>query len=165
VLPSTTWSKEANSLFLYKLNQQGQYLATATSYPSSDNRSLSHAKGWLYVAQLFPEFVGATTWQTNARTLLFNALDGQFYNDGSHVEQSPGYASRVAGGPDDEADGRDQRVLPVPFAGREAPRNRRHVPDQLGHDVPASRSHPGRDDLACRQAARARRVAVRNDDG
>jgi len=95
VLASSAWSKEANSLFLYKLNQQGQFLASSTPYPTSDNRSLSEAKAWLYIAQVFPEFVGSATWETNARALLFGAMDGQFYDDGSHVEQSPGYASGV----------------------------------------------------------------------
>lgn len=95
VLSNTSWSKEANSLFLYKINQQVQYLASATTYGVADNRTLSHAKGWLYVPQLFPEFVGASSWETSARTLLFDAMDGQLYDDGSHVEQSPGYASGV----------------------------------------------------------------------
>lgn len=93
VLGASQWTKEANTLFLYKLQQHAEYLAGATTYGFADNRSLSHAKGWHYIAQAFPEFVGASTWQTNARTLLFNCLDGQFYNDGSHKEQSPGYAS------------------------------------------------------------------------
>ncbi len=93
VLGASQWTKEANTLFLYKTQQQASYLASATTYGVSDNRSLSHAKGWLFVAEAFPEFVGASTWQTNARSLLFNCLDGQFYDDGSHREQSPGYAS------------------------------------------------------------------------
>src|SRR5262249_37328252 len=37
VLGSTQWSKEANTLFLYKLEQQGEYLAGATTYGFADN--------------------------------------------------------------------------------------------------------------------------------
>ena len=79
VLNSAAWTKEANTLFLYKMEQQGEYLASATTYGFADNRSMSHAKGWLFIADAFPEFSSSSTWQTNARALLFNCLDGQFY--------------------------------------------------------------------------------------
>src|SRR5205814_6617362 len=50
---------------------------------------------WLYVAELFPEFTAAANWQTRARQLLFDAMDGQLYDDGSHREQSPGYTQSI----------------------------------------------------------------------
>ncbi|MGH7175913.1 MAG: heparinase II/III family protein, partial [Tepidisphaeraceae bacterium] len=95
LLGSGAWSKEANSLFLYKLFQQADFLSTATSYGNTDNRTISHAKGWFFIAGLFPEFTSAAAWETASRQLLFDATDGQFYNDGSHREQSPGYTQGI----------------------------------------------------------------------
>jgi hypothetical protein len=37
-------------------------------------------------------FTASSTWQSTARTLLFNCIDTQFYNDGTQDEESPGYA-------------------------------------------------------------------------
>jgi hypothetical protein len=98
VLGATQWTKEANTLFLYKLEQQGEYMASAGNYGFADNRSLYLSQGWLSVADAFPEFKNSATWQTGARSLLFNSIDGQFFNDGSQDEQSPGYAGDLLGG-------------------------------------------------------------------
>ncbi|MBC8107977.1 MAG: alginate lyase family protein, partial [Anaerolineae bacterium] len=87
---SAAWTKEANTLFLYKMQQQVAYMSTATSYGAADNRTLFHASGWLTATTLFPEFTVSDS--TKARTLAFACLDGQYYDDGSHHEQSPGYA-------------------------------------------------------------------------
>ncbi|CAN5508454.1 hypothetical protein BH09PLA1_BH09PLA1_32770 [soil metagenome] len=90
LLGSAAWTKEANTLFLYKMQQQIAYMSTATTYGVTDNRSLFHASGWLTASDLFPEF--AVSNSSKARDLAFACLDGQYYNDGSHHEQSPGYA-------------------------------------------------------------------------
>ena len=90
LLGSAAWTKEANTLFMYKMQQQVAYMSTATSYGAADNRTLFHAAGWLTSAELFPEFTVSNA--TNAHNLAFACLDGQYYDDGSHHEQSPGYA-------------------------------------------------------------------------
>jgi hypothetical protein len=95
VLASGAWSKEANSLFLYKLQQQGTYMATATPYPVEDNRSINLAKALTMVGTAFLELGTIGNWRTVGQTRLEKGIDGQFYNDGSHREQSPGYASGI----------------------------------------------------------------------
>src|SRR4051812_1322187 len=80
LLGSAAWTKEANSLFLFKTQQQLVYMSTATTYPTSDNRSLFHATAWLEASDLFPEFAAADA--SDARALAFSCLDGQYYNDG-----------------------------------------------------------------------------------
>ncbi len=95
VLPSGAWSKEANSLLLYKMQQQGVYLAGATGYSSADNRSISHGKGLSVLSLAFPEFDAGSAWLTSSRLMLENATASQFYDDGSHREQSPGYAQGI----------------------------------------------------------------------
>ena len=77
------------------MQQQGNYLATAAPYPTTDNRSISQAKGILIEALALPELTSGTTWRTTGENLLGAAIDGQLYDDGSHREQSPGYASSV----------------------------------------------------------------------
>ncbi len=90
LLGGSAWTKEANTLFMFKIQQQLGYLSTATTYGVADNRSLFHATGWLSAADLFPEMTNGHA--TAARQLAWDCLDGQYYNDGSHHEQSPGYA-------------------------------------------------------------------------
>lgn len=91
LLGSAAWTKEANTLLLYKMQQQLAFMSTSTSYGAADNRQLFHATGWLYSADTFPEITTANA--TAARRLAWDCLDGQYYNDGSHHEQSPGYAN------------------------------------------------------------------------
>ncbi|MGB7158747.1 MAG: alginate lyase family protein [Tepidisphaeraceae bacterium] len=95
VLSSSSWTKEANTLFVSRMWEHGDFLARAGEYEYTSNRSLFHAKSQLLIAQVFPEFLGAGTWETAARTRMFNAMDAQLYNDGSHLEQSPGYTANV----------------------------------------------------------------------
>ena len=89
------WTADANTLFLYKLYQHGDFLRKVTPYDLASNRALFHAKGLLTIAQLMPKFTGAADWETYSRGLLFNAMDAQLYNDGGHVEASPGYTANV----------------------------------------------------------------------
>lgn len=87
-----------SSLMLYKLVQMGDFLQTnaAAATDFASNRTLTLAKSLLVLGQMFPEIDTAPTWETTARTLLFNCLRGQLYADGSHVEQSPGYTANAA---------------------------------------------------------------------
>ncbi len=95
VLGSRGWSAEANTLFLYKLWQNGDFLRRVTPYALNTNRSLFEAQGLLQTAQLMPEFVGSADWVSYGRNLLFGAMDAQINPDGGHVESSPGYAGNV----------------------------------------------------------------------
>lgn len=97
MLGQSDWTAAANSLWVYKLIQQGDYLysqaTTTTDYDS--NRTISLAKSLLALAQMFPELDTAANWETTGRNLLFTAWDHQLFNDGSHVEQSPTYTAGV----------------------------------------------------------------------
>ncbi|HMB95350.1 MAG TPA: alginate lyase family protein, partial [Tepidisphaeraceae bacterium] len=97
VLGSTPWTGAANTLFLFKMDQQSQYMASAQNYGFTDNRSLQVAQGLLFASDALPEFNNAASWQNTSRTLLFNCINGQFFNDGSQDEQSPGYAGDLLG--------------------------------------------------------------------
>ena len=95
VLGSAGWTSDANTLFIWKLYQHGDFLRKVTPYALSSNRSLFEATGLLEIAQLMPEFDNASDWETYGRNLLFGAMDGQLNADGGHAESSPGYAGQV----------------------------------------------------------------------
>ncbi|HYO10990.1 MAG TPA: alginate lyase family protein [Tepidisphaeraceae bacterium] len=95
VLGSAGWTGTANTLFLYKLQQHGDFLRRVTPYALDSNRSLFEASGLLQIAHLVPEFSDSADWKTYARNLLFGAMDKQINADGGHAESSPGYAGSV----------------------------------------------------------------------
>jgi hypothetical protein len=95
MLQTPKWTKEANTLAMVKLLQHGEFLHAATPQRIASNQALVHGQGLMYLAHLFPEFIRASTWSRYGRDLLFRSMDAQFYEDGSHVEQSPNYASVV----------------------------------------------------------------------
>lgn len=93
MLGNAQFSDAAVSLLSYKLLQHGDFLnanATTTTDLAS-NRTISLAKGLHYLGTLFPEINTAASWRNTARNLLFSSMDAQFFPDGGHVEQSPGY--------------------------------------------------------------------------
>ena len=98
MLDDPGFSGSENSLFAYKLIQQGDFLysnaLSTTDFGS--NRTISLAKSLLYLGELFPEIDKAGKWESTARSLLFKCMDTQLYADGSDIEQSPGYTSNVA---------------------------------------------------------------------
>jgi hypothetical protein len=91
-----------NSLFLYKFMQTADFLYTTALSDSSNadslssNKTITVGKGLLYIGGMFPEFDKAGKWQSSARNLLFSCMDAQIYDDGSHIEQSPGYAFNIS---------------------------------------------------------------------
>ncbi|MEM8875114.1 MAG: heparinase II/III family protein [Planctomycetota bacterium] len=94
------WEGDANTLMLVKLNEAGEFLLTNAqaaldSGEVDSNRDLTLAKTLQHLGQAFPEFAGASDWKDVGRQLLFASMDAQLYDDGSHVEQSPGYAAGV----------------------------------------------------------------------
>ena len=98
LLDNAGFSSAENSLFDYKMVQQADFLyqnaLTTTDYGS--NRTLTLAKTLLALGELFPEFDNAASWESTARNLLFKCMDFQLYQDGSHHEQSAGYAANAA---------------------------------------------------------------------
>jgi hypothetical protein len=97
MLSSPRWTKEANTLFLAKVLEHGRYLYEVEPAALTSNHAVSQAQGLLYLAQLFPEFSAARTWERHARDLLFRSMDSQLFDDGSHAEQSPGYSAIILG--------------------------------------------------------------------
>lgn len=95
VLGSAGWTGDANTLFIYQLYKQGDFLRRVTPYALTSNRSLFEATGLMEISQLMPEYDNAADWETYGRNLLFNAMDGQINPDGGHAESSPGYAGNV----------------------------------------------------------------------
>ena len=87
-----------NSLFLYKFAQEADFL-NASAVSTTDfgsNKTIVLGKALLYLGEMFPEMDDAASWETTGRNLLFKCMDAQIYADGSHVEQSPGYAYNVS---------------------------------------------------------------------
>lgn len=95
LLGASGWTKEANTLFLYKLRDHARYLHEVDPVDFTDNRAVSHGKALLYIGQYFPEFSRAGDWEALGREYLFKCLTSQFYPDGAHAEQSPGYTQAV----------------------------------------------------------------------
>ena len=95
VLGGSGWTAQANTLFLAKLYEQGDFLRRVTPFAVNGNRALVHASGLLQIAQVMPEFTTSPEWETYARKLLFSAMDAELYPDGGHIEQSPNYAINV----------------------------------------------------------------------
>lgn len=97
VLDSSGWTGAANSLMLYKLVQQGDVLNTvaANTTDFTSNRSVSIGKSAQLLGEVLPEINTASRWQNTGRKTVFSSMAAQFYADGSHREQSPGYALNV----------------------------------------------------------------------
>lgn len=97
VLNSTGWTGASNSLFLYKIVQQGDVLNTVAINTTdfSSNRSVIIGVAEQTIGEVFPEFNTSARWEDTGRKMNFTAMNAQFYADGSHREQSPGYALNV----------------------------------------------------------------------
>ncbi len=97
MLGSADFSTASNTLMVYKLIQFGDQLYAdalqqmATTDLTS-NRTLTLGRSLLQLAQVLPEVDTAATWEATGRQMMFDAMDAQFYADGTHYEQSPGYA-------------------------------------------------------------------------
>ncbi|MFT3788735.1 MAG: alginate lyase family protein [Tepidisphaeraceae bacterium] len=99
-LGSSSFTAADNTLFLRELMQHGDYLYTLaqSSLVSSDtdsNRLMALASSLHLLGRAFPEFDNAAAWESLGRQLLFQTMDAQIYDDGSDVEQSPGYTLNV----------------------------------------------------------------------
>lgn len=95
------WGGADNSLMLYKLMQTGDWLYAQSKTTQADtstdsNKSITLAKSLYYLGRMFPEFDTAAAWEAKGRSLLIDSMRAQVYDDGSHREQSVGYAIGVA---------------------------------------------------------------------
>ena len=90
------WTATDQSLLLYKVMQQGDFLhdvAQAGGLDPASNRTLALGKNLLALGQAFGEFDAAADWERAGRELVFRSMDAQLYPDGSHVEQSITYTA------------------------------------------------------------------------
>jgi hypothetical protein len=92
VLGSPDWTPAANTLFLKKMWEHGDFLNRVTPSSFKKNRTAIHAAGLYQLGVLFPEFTDAAAWEYHATDMTFRTLAAQFYPDGGHVEETPGYA-------------------------------------------------------------------------
>lgn len=95
MIGSAKWDKEANTLFLAKTLETGEYLYDVTPSALTSNHTLLHGQGLHALGILFPEFTEAGDWETKGRQRVFDSMDAQFFADGGHFEQSPGYSGLV----------------------------------------------------------------------
>jgi hypothetical protein len=91
VLGSADWTAQANTLFLARLFDHGDFLYRVTPSGYAKNRTALHAGGLLRVGMIFPEFADAPAWENKGVDMTFRSLAAQFRPDGSHVEQTPAY--------------------------------------------------------------------------
>ena len=98
MLGSADFSGADSSLMIHKLVQMGDYLQSQAAVASDfvSNRTLTMARSLLTLGQMFPEIDTAAAWESTGRTLLFNCMRGQLYDDGAHVEQSPTYTAGIS---------------------------------------------------------------------
>src|SRR5262249_35959911 len=81
VLGSAGWTADANTLFLYELYKQGDFLRKVTPYALTSNRALFEATGLMEISQLMPEYDNAADWESYGRNMLFGAMDAQLNAD------------------------------------------------------------------------------------
>ena len=91
VLGSAEWTAQANTLFLSRLFDHGDFLYRVTPSGFDKNRTALHAGGLLRLGMMFPEFADAPAWEAKGADMTFRSLGAQFRPDGSHVEQTPAY--------------------------------------------------------------------------
>lgn len=97
VLGEAAWTGAANSLMLFKLTQQGDVLNSVSANLSdyANNRTISIGRSTMFLGELLPELNTGDAWEARGRAVVYASMDGQLYDDGSHREQSPGYAVNV----------------------------------------------------------------------
>ncbi len=95
VLGSADWSAAANTLFLSKLWEHGDFLSKVTSSGYGKNRTALQGAAVWQLGILFPEFAGAAAWETRGADITFRCLEAQFFADGGQIEETPFYAVSV----------------------------------------------------------------------
>jgi hypothetical protein len=96
VLGSADWTPAANTLFLKKIWEHGDFLDRATPSSYKTNKTAIQAGGLLRIGMMFPEFTAAAGWENHGVDMTFRCLEAQFYPDGGHIEETPAYAASAA---------------------------------------------------------------------
>jgi hypothetical protein len=96
VLGSPDWTPAANTLFLSRLWDHGDFLARATPSSYRTNKTAIQAQGLQRIGMMFPEFADAAAWEYRGTDITFRCLSAQFYPDGGHVEETPAYQAAAA---------------------------------------------------------------------
>ena len=96
VLGSSDWTPAANTLFLKKIWEHGDFLNRATPSSYKTNKTAIQAGGLLRIGMMFPEFTAAAGWENHGIDMTFRCLEAQFYSDGGHIEETPAYAASAA---------------------------------------------------------------------
>ena len=100
MLGAPGWTATDQSLLLFKIAQQGDFLyakADEGALDPASNRTMKLGKVLLELGQSFPELDAAADWERAGRDLVFRSMDAQLYADGSHVEQSTTYTAAALG--------------------------------------------------------------------
>jgi hypothetical protein len=96
VLGSLDWTPAANTLFLKKIWEHGDFLDRADPSSYKTNKTAIQAGGLLRIGMMFPEFTAAAEWENHGVDMTFRCLEAQFYPDGGHIEETPAYAASAA---------------------------------------------------------------------
>lgn len=96
VLGSPDWTPAANTLFLKKIWEHGDFLNRADPASYKTNKTAIQAGGLLRIGMMFPEFTAAADWENHGVDMTFRCLEAQFYPDGGHIEETPAYAASAA---------------------------------------------------------------------
>ena len=96
VLGSADWTPAANTLFLKKIWEHGDFLDRAAAASFKTNNTAIQAGGLLRIGMMFPEFTAAAGWENHGVDMTFQCLEAQFYPDGGHIEETPAYAASAA---------------------------------------------------------------------
>jgi hypothetical protein len=91
MLDSEAWTPEINTLFLHRLWMHAELVDPEIPDKLGNNWVIMMAQGVLNIAMLFPEFRQSAAWEKHAAFHLERCMNQQFYDDGGHDEQSPGY--------------------------------------------------------------------------
>jgi hypothetical protein len=93
LIRSQVFSEQAQMLVLRSVSDHADFLA---QFHTHLNHLLREANGLACIGVAFPEFRSANRWRKTATNRLMEAIDGQVYEDGVHMELSSGYQWLVA---------------------------------------------------------------------
>ncbi len=91
IMDTPQWTPAANTLFLHRLMQHGDFLYRVDPRSAASNWTTTHARSLMSIAVVFPEYAKSGRWEAAGRDLLFQTISANFRPDGGHVEQSPDY--------------------------------------------------------------------------
>lgn len=90
---SPVWNGDLQFVYLTEIREHGRYLMTHAA--RQGNWVVAEARGLVELGVMFPEFKEAKQWRDEGFARLKRELDIQVFDDGIHVERTPGYHSMV----------------------------------------------------------------------